>query len=121
MDAQASTVSSPSFDSPSDPLEHGSVAVSDKSSSSGADGDAFDEEEIIHDWDSALLREIELFQVARFESEVSGSSEKKSIVYALILRPIDGKHTYRRVGIAEVPDVSGLGEIDWEDTEITIM
>lgn len=121
VDAQASTVSSLSFDSPSDPLEHCSVAVSDKSSSSDADGDAFAEEKIIHDWDSALLREIELFQVARFESKAWGSSEKKSIVYALILRPTDGKHTYRRVGIAEVPDVSGLAEIGWETTEITIM
>lgn len=121
VDAQASTVSSPSFDSPNDPLEHGSDAVSDTSSSSDADGDTFDEENIIHDWDSALLREIELFQVARFESKAWGSGEKKSIVYALILRPIEGKHTYRRVGIAEVPDVSGLAEIDWEDTEITII
>lgn len=68
-----------------------------------------------------MLREIELFQVARFESKAWGSSEKKSIVYALILRPTDGKHTYRRVGIAEVPDVSGLAEIGWETTEITIM
>ena len=121
VDAQASTVSSPSFDSPNDPLEHGPVAVSDTSSSSDADGDTFDEENIIHDWDSALLREIELFQVARFESKAWGSGEKKSIVYALILRPTEGRHTYRRVGIAEIPDVSGLAEIDWEATEITIM
>lgn len=109
------------FDSPSDPLEYGSVAVSEKLSSSDVDGNAFTEEEIIHDWDSGLLQEIELFQVARFESEVWGSSEKKSIVYALILQPTDEKHTYRRVGIAEVLDVAGLAEIGWEATEITIM
>lgn len=131
-DAQANPApSSPSCDRRrSDSSQHNSVAVSHPSSSS-TDSNTSSEKTTIHQWqDSDLLQKIQLFQIAWFKGEGWITRGKKSIVYALMLQPCerepdnnnDKQHNiYRRVGIAEVPDVDGLAEIDWKETDITII
>lgn len=79
-----------------------------------------EDEETLHSWDAAILDEVSMFQTARFTS--STTKRETSVFYALLLRPVMGQEgNFRRVGIAEVPDVDGLGVDSWETKECIIV
>ena len=74
-----------------------------------------EEEEIGYTWDEEILRSASFFQIGRYIS--SGDT---SIIHSLILLPAGDNDTFRRAGIAEVPDVIELGE-GWEVRDINII
>ena len=80
-----------------------------------------EDEETLHSWDPAILDETSMLQIASCTS--SFGERELSIFYALLLRPVVGQGDlgFRRVGIAEIPDVDGLGVNGWESKECTIV
>ena len=72
-----------------------------------------EDEDTQHSWDPAILDDVSMLQTARCTSTFG--EREVSVFYALLLRPVVGQvNLFRRVGIAEIPDVSGLGKDGWE-------
>ena len=89
-----------------------SSSLSDLESSSASDIEEEDED-AQHSWDAAILDDVSMLQMARCTSDFW--EREVSIFYALLLRPVVGQENlFRRVGIAEIPDVDGLGTDGWE-------
>jgi hypothetical protein len=42
-------------------------------------------------------------------------------IYALMLEPRDESGEYRRIGVAQIPEVNGLAQRDWEMRTVTII
>ena len=79
-----------------------------------------EDEETLHSWNTAILDEVSMFQTARFTSNTT--KPEISVFYALLLRPaMRQEGCFRRVGIAEVPNVDGLGVDGWETKECIIV
>ena len=77
-------------------------------------------ENALHEWDEAILRHMKLFQIARYTITMEGKLDN-AIIYALMLRPAGKPNTYRRVGLAEVPDINGLARTGWENVSVTLI
>ena len=89
-----------------------SSSLSDLESSSASDIEEEDED-AQHSWDAAILDDVSMLQMARCTSNFG--EREVSVFYALLLRPVvRQENLFRRVGIAEIPDVDGLGKDGWE-------
>jgi hypothetical protein len=65
-----------------------------------------------------------LFQIQRYVRPGSELVEERAIFFSLLLEPTSQDSNsldYRRVGIAEVPDINGLGRDGWRKREIVII
>ncbi|CAD6587465.1 MAG: hypothetical protein ASARMPREDX12_002853 [Alectoria sarmentosa] len=90
----------------------------DTSPSTSDEGE--EDEETLHSWSSAILDEVSMLQTAKCTSNFG--KREISFFYALLLRPVVGQgDLFRRVGIAEIPDVDGLGVDGWESRDCTIV
>lgn len=79
-----------------------------------------EDEEALHSWNTKILDEVSMLQIAKCTSEYG--EHEISAFYALLLRPANGQEDrFRRVGLAEVPDVDGLGTDGWEIKECVIV
>ena len=102
----------PSETAPHPEQNPSSSSQTDLMSSSASDIEEEDEE-ARYSWESAVLDDVSMLQIARCTSKV-GEGEM-SVFYALLLRPVVGQeHLFRRVGRAEIPDVDGLVKHGWE-------
>ena len=89
-----------------------SSSLSDLKSSGDSDTEEEDKS-TQHSWDAAVLDDVSMLQLARCTSDYW--EREVSIFYALLLRPVPGQENhFRRVGIAEIPDIDGLGKDGWE-------
>ncbi|KAM0801064.1 hypothetical protein BDR22DRAFT_907137 [Usnea florida] len=92
-----------------------SSSLSDLKSSSDSDIEEEDKN-AQHRWDAAILDDVYMLQLARCTSDYW--EREVSVFYALLLRPVVGQENhFRRVGIAEIPDVDALGTAGWETKE----
>ena len=79
-----------------------------------------DDETEQYSWDTNELEEVSLLQIARLSSSIHKTAWP--IYYALMLRPVDSEGVqFRRVGVAEVPDVDGLADEGWELKTVVII
>ena len=100
------------------PLEHDVSSRSEKSSSTLELEE--EDKEAPHSWDAAILDEVSMLQIAKYTSK-SGEDEL-SVFYALLLRPVMGQEAhFRRVGLADIPDVDALAVDGWESKNCTII
>jgi len=68
--------------------------------------------------------DVVLFQIQRHVRPGNELVEERAIFFCLLLEPTSQDSNsldYRRVGIAEVPDINGLGRDGWEKREIIII
>lgn len=101
--------------------ERASISSDKSDHASPSPSEAEEDEEALHSWDSEILDEVSMLQMARCTSNFSGTREV-SVFYALLLRPVVGQEgNFRRVGIAEIPDVEGLGVDGWDSRECIIV
>jgi hypothetical protein len=70
----------------------------------------------------AQLLDVTLLQIATFTEDRSTLLERlRPVSMALMLRATEDGTTYRRVGIAEVPNHEDLAEFGWEERDFTIV
>lgn len=91
---------------------------SNRTSSSASESEDEDEE-ALHSWNTKTLDEVSMLQTTKRTSKYG--EREVSVLYALLLRPASDQEGYfRRVGLAEIPDVDGLGIDGWEIRECVI-
>ncbi|MCJ1311808.1 hypothetical protein MMC25_005481 [Agyrium rufum] len=74
-------------------------------------------------WDPSVLNSVYLFQIAIFKPYGNDKNhQSKRLCYALMLKAVDTTPgAFRRVGLAEVPIITGLAEVGWEKSIINIL
>lgn len=68
--------------------------------------------------------DVVLFQIQRHVRPKDELGEAKALFFCLMLEPTDPSNNcsdYQRVGIAEVPDINGLGHDGWEKRDVVIV
>ncbi|MCJ1235907.1 hypothetical protein MMC14_003881 [Varicellaria rhodocarpa] len=72
-------------------------------------------------WNEEILQNASLFQIGKFTYKASGDGESRSVIYALILISAGDSDTFRRIGVAEVPDVDEQGNTGWQTRDVSII
>lgn len=97
------------------------LTSSSKSDHISSDVSGFEEEdrEILHSWDTAILNEVFMLQITKC---TLNEEREIAVFYARLLRLVMGQEKqFRRIGIAEIDDVDGLGEYGWESKDCLIV
>ncbi len=75
--------------------------------------------EALQSWDAAILDEVSMLQITKCTSKFEEG--ELFFFYALLLRSVIGQDAhFRRVGIADIPDVDALGVDGWESKNCAI-